>query len=355
MHFRVKTVFFFMMFALILGLNLYIFSGMFHTLAFAAIITGCFYPLFNWVHKRFKLSRSVASLITTLVIILTVAIPMVYLVAQVSREAVTLYQSMQADFGQNTLQSYFTEEKFVGRTALSVIELLKLEMSLDDLYHLTVQRVQEYSGSFLKIFNSLVGDTIEFLFQFALMLLACYALFISGDRLKEFLFQLSPLPDTQEQLILDRFNQMNYATLVGNGIGGIIQGTLAGIAFWIAGIPSVFLWTTVMIILAFIPIVGMSIVFIPASIYLFLNDEVFWGVFLLVWCGAVSVVVENWYKPKFVGERVQVDNIALLFYVLAGMATFGAAGIFYGPILLIIFLTVSEFFTSYYLINQSRS
>ena len=142
---------------------------------------------------------------------------------------------------------------------------------------------------------------------------------------------------------------MSFVTLVGNGLGGLAQGCLAGIGFWVAGFNSVFLWTTAMIILAFIPLVGISIIFIPACLYLYLSGETTSAIFLFIYCFLISLTVENWYKPRFIGTKVKINSILLLLYIIAGMGTFGMAGIFYGPFLCIILLTIVELFLKNYL------
>ena len=183
------------------------------------------------------------------------------------------------------------------------------------------------------------------------MMIVIYGLLIKGDVLKKYVFELSPLPEEQEQTILTKFNQMNYVTLVCNGIGGVIQGVLGGIALYFAGIGSVILWTVLMIILAFIPLVGISIVTLPASLYLMLTGSVSSGVILLLFTTAVGLVVENWFKPKFIGERIQIDSTFVLLAIIGGMAVFGMAGIFYGPIIGILFLTHVELYHEHYKIN----
>ena len=148
---------------------------------------------------------------------------------------------------------------------------------------------------------------------------------------------------------------MNYVTMIGNGLGGFIQGGLAGLVMWGLGIPSVFLWTTVMVVLAFIPLVGISFVTFPTSIYLMISGEVGSGSFLLIFSILISFVVENWFKPKFIGKRVQVNGLLVFFYILAGMSTFGMAGIFYGPLFCIIFVTLAELFSDKYMSKYSQT
>ena len=153
--------------------------------------------------------------------------------------------------------------------------------------------------------------------------------------------QIFLLSDAVIDISFKKFNQMNYVTLVCNGLGGIIQG--AGILFWIAGIETVFLWTMIMSVLAFIPIIGMSFIFIPATIYLLIIGKWGWAIVIFVGCNVISLVVENVYKPKFIGKRLQIDSLLLLFGIIGGLSYFGALGIFYGPIIITMFLTFVQF------------
>ncbi|MCR9206400.1 MAG: AI-2E family transporter, partial [Halobacteriovoraceae bacterium] len=152
-----------------------------------------------------------------------------------------------------------------------------------------------------------------------------------------------------EQMILEKFSQMNDVTLVCNGIGGVIQGLLAGAGMWLAGFESIFLWSVIMVILAFIPLLGISIITIPASIYLYFKGEPLAALLFFLYTGVIALLVENLFKPKFMGQKIKVNSLLILFYIIAGMGTFGMAGIFYGPIICIIFLTMVEIFQVYYL------
>jgi len=237
----------------------------------------------------------------------------------------------------------------VGSFIQDMADLLNIEINLSDLYERFLTKAQGYSGKVIGTVNSWVSDTLSFIFNFLIMLLASYSIFVDGDKLKEFVFKLSPLPYEQEQMILTKFSQMNYVTLVCNGIGGVIQGILAGIGLWMCGFNAIFLWSTIMVILAFIPLVGISIITIPASLYLIATGKVTSGVLFFCYTGTMALFVENWFKPKFMGKRIKVNSLLLLFYIIAGMGTFGMAGIFYGPLVCIIFLTMVQLFQEYYL------
>ena len=103
-----------------------------------------------------------------------------------------------------------------------------------------------------------------------------------------------------------------------------------------------------MVILAFIPLVGISVVTIPASIYLWIKGRVVASIVLFIFCTAVALWTENIFKPKFIGSKVQVDSLVMLFFIMGGMSLFGMAGIFYGSIVCILLLTMIELYHEKY-------
>ena len=180
------------------------------------------------------------------------------------------------------------------------------------------------------------------------MLLVTYFLLIDGDKLVAYIVDLSPLPSDQEFLLIDKFKEMAGAILIGNGVGGLIQGSLGGILFWIFGLPSAFLWGVIMGILAFLPIIGIGVVFLPASIYLILKGRIAVGIFFVVFYLLLSMGVEYIFKPKLVGKQVQMHPLLVFFTIIGGLKIFGLIGIIYGPLVATGFLTLSEIYRTNY-------
>lgn len=336
---------FLVVFLIVFGLNLYIFGPMFHALAFAAILAGSFYPLHTYLAQNSNWRPEYTALLSCVIILVVLVLPLVYMGFHLFREAISLYDYLREGIAEGWWNSYFKSEGLIGR----LFTALGLPIDTAELSELLLEKARLASGELVSTLNSLVGDILNFLFQFILMFMAIFAFFLKGPQLKAIFLKMSPLPDSEEELILRKFNQMNYVTLICNGLGGVLQGALAGIGFWAMGIQSVFLWTAVMMVLAFIPLVGISFVTIPASLYLYASGSPTKAIILLTYSTVVALVVENWFKPYFIGMRVKINSLLLLFYIVAGMQTFGAAGIFYGPILCIIFLTLSDIFLKNYL------
>ena len=341
--------FFFIIFIALMVLMAMMVKPLLNSFLFGAILAGAFYPVFSMLKDVKGLNRNRASIIVTLAIIVIVFIPSFFILKALSKESIVLYSNTRDLFLSDEFTSFFTPENRVYQGAVIFLHEFGFELDIISLKSEILSYSQQFSGFILSVVNSWISNIIDFLFSFIIMVLVIYSLFAQGDRLKAFTLKLSPLPDDQEELLLHNFNQMNYVTIVCNGLGGIIQGVLAGIGFWLAGIPSVVLWTVIMTFLAFIPLLGISIVYIPAVIFLAITGKTAAAVILFIYCSLVAVFVENWFKPRFIGQRIKINSLFILFCIIGGMSYFGIPGIFYGPMIGIVFLTLVQLYHEKYL------
>src|SRR4026208_449644 len=100
--------------------------------------------------------------------------------------------------------------------------------------------------------------------------------------------------------MLTQFASITRATVKGTLVIGVIQGALAGVAFWIAGIEGAALWATIMTVLSIIPGIGAALVWVPAVIILFLTGQHLTAILLAAWCAAVVGTVDNFLRPGLV-------------------------------------------------------
>jgi predicted PurR-regulated permease PerM len=153
-----------------------------------------------------------------------------------------------------------------------------------------------------------------------------------------------PMRHDERSEVLDRFVSVTRATLRGTVVIGIIQGTLSGIAFWIAGINGAIFWGAIMIGLSIIPAVGGALVWVPACIYLAITGEWVRALLLAAFCSLVVGSIDNVLRPRLVGRDTKLHDLMILFSTLGGIIMFGAVGFIIGPILAALFVTVWEIF-----------
>lgn len=311
----------------------------------AAVITGIFNPVYRYLNR--KLSPIFSSLLTCLSIFLVLFIPVTVFVGILANEAYDMYLAAKAAVLSNPYKELLANSRIVEKINL-LLSNFGLAITGDEI-NKAIAEFGRVVGLFLYEQARSVGtNVVNFVVNFFFMILIIFYLLIDSPRLASFIIQLSPLPNEQDEKLIQKFKDMAGAILIGNGLGGIIQGTLGGIVFALFGFNSPFLWGVIMAVMAFLPIVGIGIVFIPSSIYLFLHGRVSAGIFFIVFYVLLSGGIEYFFKPKLVGKRVQMHTLLVFLSIIGGLKLFGILGIIYGPLVVTAFLTLSDIYQSSY-------
>lgn len=113
----------------------------------------------------------------------------------------------------------------------------------------------------------------------------------------------------------------------------LAQGILAGIGFYIAGIPAAFLWALLTFMLSLVP-GGPPLVWVPATIWLFAHGETGWGIFMGLWGFIAISGIDNLVRPLLISRGTPMPFVLTLLGVMGGLIAFGFIGIFLGPTLL---------------------
>jgi len=311
----------------------------------ASVITGIFKPVYNILNK--KISRSLASFVTCILLFFVLFMPIVFCVSILSKEAYDLYFIGRNVVISDHVKSIFESSEILDKVNL-FLENFGIEISAKQLNEM-VSNIGRGVGLFLYNQASLIASNVfEFLLSFFFMLLVVYFLMIDGDKFIKYIIDIFPLPQEQGEMLIQQFKDMSGAILIGNGLGGIIQGISGGLVFMFFGFKSPFLWGVIMSLLAFFPIVGIGTVFIPAGIYLLLNEAILSGIFFIIFYIMLSGFVEYIFKPKLVGKRVKMHTLVVFFSIVGGLNLFGILGIIYGPLVITAFLTLAGIYRSNY-------
>jgi predicted PurR-regulated permease PerM len=313
----------------------------------AAVVSGIFSPLYGRISCSGTVRPAIASFLTCCVIFCILFVPIVLFVSILSKEAYDLYLAAKDVMISPQIMALMEGSKVLEITN-NVLTNFNFQITVEEL-NTYISEIAKFVGLFLyNQARSIASNMMAFIINFFLMLLVTYYLLIDGGRLISFIIDLSPLPSNQDQILLKKFKDMAGAILIGNGAGGLIQGLAGGIVFSIFELPSPFLWGVIMGLLAFLPIIGIGIVFIPAAIYLFLKGRIASGIFFIVFYVVLSGGVEYFFKPKLVGQRVKMHTLLVFLAIIGGLKLFGILGIIYGPLVITAFLTLTDIYRTNY-------
>ena len=156
---------------------------------------------------------------------------------------------------------------------------------------LIVQKAGQFVGTIttflVNSLSSFTKVTIDAIFSSIIMLYVMFYFLTMGDLLLEKILFFLPLDDLNEQRLLNRFTSVTRATVKGTLIIGIMQGSICGLAFAIAGIEGPVFWGSLMAVMSIVPAFGTAIIWVPALIILALTGN-FTGVIVLASCAVRS-------------------------------------------------------------------
>ncbi len=321
---------------------LYLLSSYITDFVFALFFATITTPVYRRLLTKLSGRPILASSLVCTALVVAVLIPTIFLVLSISHEAATTYSAARETISFEHVDDFLFGDGFFARNIKKLSDTLGFDYSPENAKTILSRFIADVASFLYESVNTVLGNLFSALFHFAITIVVVFYLLIEGQTLKNFLFRLSPLPLAEEELILSKFMGVGRAILIGNGLGSIPQGVLGGIAMAIVGLPSPVLWGTIMAIFAFLPLVGVSIVTIPATLFLLVQGRISAAIFFFLFCTGQALLVENVLKTKLIGSYTKMNNLLIFLSILGGLQVFGVTGIFYGPLLVALFLTFAE-------------
>ncbi|MBA2623110.1 MAG: AI-2E family transporter [Chthoniobacterales bacterium] len=311
-------------------------------LLLGAMLAGLCRPLYHWVARLLGGRGSWAAALTLLVLFLLIAGPISAFVGLVVSQAVKVSNDaipwVQQHFGA---ASTFNAHDWLVQRFPTLASYVPDQAQIME----NVGNTAKAAGGFLVASVSrMTAGTARLLLDLFVMLYAMFFFLRDGRKILEKIFYYMPLSHQDEALVLERLTSVTRATIKGTLVIGIIQGALAGVGFWVAGIEGVAFWGTLMAILSIVPGIGAALIWVPGVAYLFITGQTLAATLLGVWCVAVVGTVDNILRPMLVGKDAKMPDLLILVGTLGGLFLFGPIGFIVGPIICGLFLTVWEIY-----------
>lgn len=194
--------------------------------------------------------------------------------------------------------------------------------------------LKRLGGTLASRASTVVGGSVWVLTQLVLTLLALFYFLRDRRLLLQFIRRLVPFTHEETTELFRRVSQTIYASLYGNLAVKLVQGLLGGLMFWILGLPAPVLCGLTMSLLATLPMMGASLVWGPAAIYLAMNGSWIKAIVLCGWGVLVVSLIDNVLYPLLVAGELRLHTLAVFFAMLGGLIAFGVSGVVLGPVIL---------------------
>jgi predicted PurR-regulated permease PerM len=300
-------------------------------LSWALALAALFTPMHRTLERKIKrpnLAATVTVVLIALLLLLVVAFVVERLVIEAAAGAASIKAKLESGEWTNVIESY----PFLAPLGHWIEDNSDLSGTVNTVASwLTTKAASLVQGSVVHLISVL----LMFYFLF----------FFIRDRRKamQALRWLSPLPEPTTDQISRRVVDTIHAIFYGTLAVAAVQGTLGGLMFWWLGLAAPLLWGIMMGLLAVVPVLGASIIWLPAAMFLGLEGS--WGkaIVLTLWGSVVVGGIDNLLYPMLVGNRLKMHTALAFISIVGGLITFGPAGIILGPLIVAVTISLLEF------------
>lgn len=290
-------------------------------------------PVQSWLTLKLSARSNLSAGIITLLVPIMLAGPLISLGMTFANQFAELVSRLQA------LQLRFDDSLFAQLESYPIIGGLSVWLRVN--LTATSAQLQGWLESGAELLmtslaasggNILLG-ALGTVMNFFVMLFLLFFLLRDGQALFERLMRLVPITRQRLQVLIRLVGDTTRAVVYGEMLTAMAQGTLVGIGFAIAGLPSAIVFGVSAAFLALLPVLGAGLVWGPATLFLAASGELGWALFMLLWGAGISVT-DNLLRPLLISNHTPVSTLAVFIGVIGGVSAFGAIGVIIGPVLL---------------------
>jgi len=327
---------------------LMVLAPFFSVILLAVVASGLIRPSYRRLVRALKDRRRAAAVLICIILLVVLLVPLYLIAQEVSQEALGIYAMSTTQLTEGRLREMLEQRQDRIDQANRLLEPFGLTLTIDRVYDLLATLGVRVGGFFYKSGVSLAKGLVRFVFGFIFWVLILYYLLVDGREFRNWIENTMPLPVDEQHLVAHRFMDMASSLVVGNGVAAVVQGLIGGFVFFALGLHGAVLWGVVMAILAFIPVVGISLVFVPFTVILLFAGDTTRALMLFVPLAVVATVVEYWLKPLLVGRRAQMHTLLVFLSLIGGAVVFGPVGLLLGPLMMTLFLTLAGIYRERY-------
>ncbi len=332
---------------LLLGLSLFI--PFFEPIAWAIVLALFFYPFYNWLERFLRRGRVIASVLMCVLIVAFIVLPVFTLLGSLTSEVFRVYGQVQESIQHGDFSVVPDKEKYplLNKAVVGAMNAMKTH---EEGIKGSIADISKKTGEFFIRQGTVVFANIaNIIFKAALMVVTLYYLFRDGERMLQRFTELLPLSTREIDNFARITSEVLYATLYGNLMTAFIQAGLGILILWSLDFSAPLLWGIVMGLSAFIPIVGTALVWVPATLYLFMAGYYLKGAILLAFSIIVISQVDYFLRPILISGKTQLHSLFLFFSILGGIKVLGIIGLVLGPLIVALCVAVLELYKIHFL------
>ncbi len=315
--------------------------------AFFAVLFYVGFERVNLLFLRLFRSRTASAAASTLTVIIVFILPAYLILQHLIREVLSFIIFLRDHMNDEQIIEtalkfpYFTDLVTSNMFFWIEIQNFLLEYAAKYEHLVDPNRVAEWMSSASYWLVGGVTFTVNAVLNLMFGIILLFSMFHEGHRFNLVMQNIMPLQADLYRTFIQRMKEIIWAVLVGNFFVSILQGAAITFGLLIAGVPSPVLWGVIAAVFSLVPVVGTGVIWLPAALYMaFIEDSYSYGIFLLIYGPGMYLILENIVKPLIMNRKVGMHPLFLFLAIIGGIKEFGLSGVFLGPLVVTVFLTL---------------
>lgn len=305
-------------------------------LLWSVVLSYFAFPIYRYLHCRILTGRltNIAAGITTLAIVVFMAIPMLFFGLFLVKEFLRVYEAI---IQSGVLSGSYSEilEKLHKVPFLGpVLYNLDFISGIPVFESIIGSSINWITGFVRVLSREILGNAFKVFYLLAVVTVSSFFIVRDGHLILQYVKDIMPLPYSERDVIVDRSAKMLRAVVYGIVVTAAIQGSLGGLGWWFVGLGHPVLFGFFMFITGMIPFVGTPVIWVPGALTLFVNGDYTGGLILLAWGIGVVSMVDNFIRPIFISGESKIHMLVIFVGIFGGLFNWGFLGLFIGPLIL---------------------
>ncbi len=307
-------------------------------IAWAGVLAIIIDPLYSWLRARIR-SRNLAAGLACTAGVLIVVLPLVGISVAVTRSVLDLIHNQRSIDGQTTSFS-----EWISHEAAMLSDWMTSHYGLRPEQIDLRGMVARVSDGLWAQTKQLVGGVAGFFVNLVTVIFTLFFFLRDQDEILRVLRGFLPLSEANTNAVFERVHGVIRASVIGGGAVALVQGILAGLGFWVLGVPSPLLWGVATLFFSFIPFVGAAGIWVPVAVILLVKGS--WVKAIILACYGTFVVslVDNFLRPALIGDATRLHTLLIFFSIIGGLQLFGFLGLVMGPVVVAVGLALIDIF-----------
>ena len=337
-----RTILAVLFIAILITVSFWILRPFLTSIVWAVIIVVATWPILLKLQAVFRGRRGFAVAVMTAVLLMVIFVPLIIGIIAIAGKAEDIVSRIK------TLSAFTIPPppEWVSNIPLAGRKLAErwqqyAALSREEL----AGEITPYAQAALRWFVAKAGSIAAMILQFLLTVIIAAVMYAKGEAaatgVRKFARRLAGERGEETAVLAAKACR---GVALGIVVTAIIQSAVGGIGLVVAGVPAAPVLTAIMFMLCLAQL-GPILVLLPSVIWLYWSGQALWGTVLLT-VTIFAALIDNFLRPLLIKKGVDLPLLLIFAGVIGGLIAFGVIGLFIGPVVLAVTLTLLQAWVS---------